>query len=315
MEHAEYRCCRLCPRECGANRIRGERGVCGMGAVPAAARAALHFWEEPCISGENGSGAVFFSGCPMECVYCQNQEISRENRGREIREEQLSEIFLRLQEQGAHNINLVTAVHFLPSAAEALRRSKENGLHIPVVYNSSGYERPESLRMLEGLVDIWLPDLKYLDEETALRYSGCRDYPSLAKGAIAEMADMAGMPVFDGQGLMKRGVIVRHLVLPGRTREAKSVIRYLYETYGDRIYLSILNQYTPMPGVEMRFPELGRKLTEEEYERVLRFAQRLGVSQGYRQEGGTVGESFIPAFDLEGLSDITDKEELTDDDL
>ena len=272
-----------------------------MGMKVTAARAALHFWEEPCISGSEGSGAVFFSGCPMGCVFCQNAEISGKRAGREISVQRLAEIFLELQDRKANNINLVTAVHYIPSVAAALRLAKENGLHIPAVYNSSGYESVRSLKMLEGLVDIWLPDFKYMDPGPAALYSRCRDYPDRAKEALAETVRQAGPPDFDERGVMRRGVIVRHLVLPGLTGNAKKVIRYLHDTYGKDIFISILNQYTPVPGVEERYPELGRQVSEAEYERVLTFAERIGVENGYRQEGGAVGESFIPAFDGKGI--------------
>lgn len=297
----EYRCCRLCPRNCGADRRSGAYGACGMGAEITAARAALHFWEEPCISGKEGSGTVFFSGCPLGCVFCQNREISKEHAGRTISPGRLAEIFLELQEQKANNINLVTAVHYVPSVVSALETARDQGLHIPVVYNSSGYESVRTLKMLEGFVDIWLPDFKYFDPEPAARYSRCPDYPERAKEALAEMVRQAGTPVFDERGLMKRGVIVRHLLLPGQAGNAKRVIRYLHETYGNDIYISIMNQYTPMPGIGEKYPALESRVSPEEYERILDFAERIGVENGFRQEGGTIGESYIPAFDLQGL--------------
>ncbi|MBQ6360136.1 MAG: radical SAM protein [Lachnospiraceae bacterium] len=301
MMEEEYRCCRLCPANCGADRISGKYGACGMGAAVTAARAALHFWEEPCISGKEGSGTVFFSGCPLGCVFCQNREISKMHAGKTISTERLAEIFLELQGQKANNINLVTAVHFVPSVVNALETAKARGLIIPVVYNSSGYESVRTLKMLEGLVDVWLPDFKYFDAEPAARYSRRADYPERAKEALAEMVRQAGAPVFDEQGMMKRGVIVRHLLLPGQTGNAKRVIRYLHETYGNEIWISIMNQYTPMSGIGERWPELDRQCSPEEYERVLDFAARIGVENGFRQEGGTIGESFIPAFDLQGI--------------
>ena len=297
----EYRCCRLCPRNCGADRRSGAYGACGMGAEITAARAALHFWEEPCISGKEGSGTVFFSGCPLGCIFCQNREISKEHAGRTISPGRLAEIFLELQEQKANNINLVTAVHYVPSVVSALETARDQGLHIPVVYNSSGYESVRTLKMLEGFVDIWLPDFKYFDPEPAARYSRCPDYSERAKEALAEMVRQAGTPVFDERGLMKRGVIVRHLLLPGQAGNAKRVIRYLHETYGNGIYISIMNQYTPMPGIGEKYPALESRVSPEEYERILDFAERIGVENGFRQEGGTIGESYIPAFDLQGL--------------
>lgn len=298
-----YRNCHLCPRECGADRTAGERGVCGMGAEIKAARAALHFWEEPCLSGTEGSGTVFFNGCPLGCIYCQNHEISagQSSPGKILTEDELAEAFLRLQAQGANNINLVTAVHFIPSVRNALILAKERGLIIPVVYNSSGYEKQESLQMLEGLVDIWLPDFKYWEGETAAKYSRCPDYPEQAKEALREMVRQSGPPVFDAEGRMKRGIIVRHLVLPGQTGAAKRILRYLHDTYGDLIYISIMNQYTPMPGIEKQAPELARRVPAADYEKVISFALRIGIELAFRQEGEAAEESFIPAFDGAGL--------------
>ncbi len=296
-----YEKCRLCPRKCGVNRAQGEKGVCGAGDQITAARAALHMWEEPCISGEEGSGTVFFSGCSLGCVYCQNGSISHGGAGKVIDPGRLSEIFLELQEKGANNINLVTATHFLPSVYEALVRAKEEGLVIPVLYNSGGYEDPEVLKAMEGLIDIYLPDFKYMDPALALRYSRCADYPEWAKVSLAEMVRQTGTPSFDERGRMRRGVIVRHLLLPGCGKDSKKIIRYLHETYGDRIYLSLMRQYTPMAGIGEKYPELAREIDEKEYDRVVSFALRLGVENGFIQEGGTARESFIPAFDYEGI--------------
>ncbi len=308
--------CRLCPRECGADRAHGERGFCRMpwepraarAALhfwempwePRAARAALHFWEEPCISGEEGSGAVFFSGCTLRCVYCQNHEIAEGTAGKPVSEQRLAEIFLELQEKGANNINLVTAGHFLPSVIGALEAAKLKGLQIPVVYNTGGYEKAESLRRLEGLVDIWLPDYKYRSRDLAEKYSHASDYPEIAAMALEEMVRQAGKPVLDHRGLMKRGVIVRHLVLPGATGDSKDVLEYLWDRYGDGIYVSILRQYTPLPHAKA-FPELCRRISEQEYEEVVGYARFLGMSRVYIQEGECVGDSFIPAFDYEGI--------------
>lgn len=292
--------CRLCPRACGALREEGQTGACGAGKEIRIARAALHFWEEPCISGKEGSGAVFFSGCPLKCRFCQNQEISRGKAGASVSIERLSQIFLELQEQKANNINLVTAGHYLPQVREALLLAKKRGLRVPVVYNTGSYEKPEAIRSLEGLVDIYLPDLKYLDPGLAEAYSGAGDYPECAKAAIREMVRQAPRPEFDSRGMLKRGVIVRHLLLPGHVKEGKKIVRYLWETYGSRIYLSLMNQYTPTKAVK-RDPLLGRKVTKREYERLLDYALKLGVEQGFFQEGETAEESFIPPFDLEGV--------------
>ena len=293
--------CTLCPRQCHAARGQGQKGFCGQGIRLRAARAALHYWEEPCISGEVGSGAVFFSGCTLNCVYCQNHNISDGTTGKVISTERLTEIFLELQEQKAWNINLVTAGHFLPAVMKAVCKAKEQGLVIPIVYNTSGYEEADTIRSLEGLVDIYLPDLKYLDASLAERYSGAKDYPVKAKRALAEMVRQCPKPVFDGEQ-MKTGVIVRHLVLPGRVKEAKDVIHYLYRTYGDQIYISILNQYTSVDSLDtLHYPELGRRVTEEEYDAVVDDAIAIGVENGFIQEGDTAEESYIPAFDITGI--------------
>ncbi len=329
--------CTLCPRNCHVNRLAGEIGYCGQGAVIRAARAALHFWEEPCISGESGSGTVFFSGCPLRCVYCQNHDIAIGKAGREISVERLSEIFLELQEKGANNINLVTPTHFVPLIVPALLRAKAQGLKIPVVYNTSSYEKAETLRLLEGLVDIYLPDFKYVSAETAGWFSHAPDYFETAKAAIAEMLRQVGSPVFaapdgrllnarqmneacgyegetEAEFLMKRGVIVRHLALPGQEEDSRRALRFLLDTWGEDIYISIMNQYTPMgdfggsvaaPGAGERkraaFKNLGRRITEEEYDALIDFAVENGIENGFLQEGETAEESFIPAFDGEGL--------------
>ena len=292
--------CRLCPRNCGADRMAGQKGFCGTDTEIMVARAALHMWEEPCISGKEGSGAVFFSGCSLGCGYCQNGRISRGQRGKQITIEHLVGIFLNLQEQKANNVNLVTAGQFLPQVAEALKRAKAQGLHIPVVYNSSGYEKAEMLKMLDGLVDIYLPDFKYMDPELAVKYSHAKDYPQVAKLALEEMVRQTGMPEFDSRGMMKRGVIVRHLLLPGHVKNSKNVLKYLYKTYGDKIYISMMNQYTPMPAMKDD-PQLSRKVTDREYERLIDYAISLGLNNGFIQEGETAKESFIPEFDGEGV--------------
>lgn len=293
--------CTLCPRRCHADRTAGKRGFCGQTAAVTAARAALHFWEEPCISGSSGSGTVFFSGCSLQCVFCQNHSIALGENGHEISLERLGEIFLELQQKDASNINLVTPTHFIPQICYALFLAKENGLHLPVVYNTSGYEEVSALRLLDGLVDIYLPDFKYVSSELSKEYSHAADYFEKASAALAEMYRQVGKPVFDSEnGMMKRGIIVRHLLLPGQTKDSKKVLRYLHSTYGNEIYVSIMNQYTPLPHVS-HIPALNRRVTDEEYGRVLDFAERIGIEQGFLQEGETAQESFIPAFDGEGL--------------
>ena len=292
--------CSLCARGCGTDRNR-RAGRCGETIEVRAARAALHMWEEPCISGKEGSGAVFFSGCPLRCVFCQNRDIALGSCGQSISLERLADIFLELQGKKANNINLVTPTHYVPQIIEAVKQARSRGLAIPVLYNTASYEMPETIRMLKGTVDLFLPDLKYAEPETGLRYSMAPDYFERAKAAIAEMVRITGDPVFDEHGLMTRGTIVRHMVLPGHTKESKAIVRYLYETYGDHIYVSIMNQYTPMPGIGEKFPELARRVTAREYDRVIDYALSIGVKNAYIQEGGTQKESFIPAFDGEGV--------------
>lgn len=293
--------CTLCPRRCHADRAAGKTGFCGQTAQLRAARAALHFWEEPCISGDCGSGTVFFSGCSLQCIFCQNHEIALGESGKAISVERLSQIFLELQEKGAANINLVTAGHFIPQVCRALELSKADGLSIPIVYNTGSYEEVASLRLLEGLVDIWLPDLKYFSSDLSARYSSAPDYFQVATAAIAEMFRQTPAAVFDPEtGLMQRGIIVRHLMLPGQAADSKKLLRYLHTTYGDAVYISIMNQYTPLAGVN-GIPELNRRVTPEEYRRVLDFADRIGIENGFMQEDGTAAESFIPPFDYEGI--------------
>lgn len=292
--------CHLCPRNCGVDRLAGQKGFCGVDAGIMVARAALHMWEEPCISGKEGSGAVFFSGCSLGCVFCQNRTISKGQSGKVITVERLAELFLDLQGQKANNINLVTAGHFLPQVREALILAKEQGLTIPVVYNSSGYEKAEMLRYLDGLVDIYLPDFKYLEADLAGKYSHAKDYPEVAMKALEEMVRQVGTPEFDERGMMKKGVIVRHLLLPGHVRNSKKVLEYLYGTYGDQIYISLMNQYTPMPAMKDD-PQLSRKVTDREYDRLLDHAISLGVTNCFIQEGETAKESFIPEFNGEGV--------------
>lgn len=292
--------CMLCPRECNVDRAKGEKGICGVsGAEIIGARAALHMWEEPCISGETGSGTMFFSGCPLRCVYCQNYDIAHAERGVGVTVERLAEIFLELQEKGAANINLVTPTHYTIEIIRAIRIAKEKGLRLPIVYNCSGYEKVDTLKMLDGIVDIYLTDFKYMDSRIALRYSKAENYSEIAKAALEEMVRQCGDAEFDEQNMMKKGVIVRHLLLPGYLKNAKDVVKYVYETYRDKVYISLMNQYTPLPHVE-KYPEINRRVTEEEYEELIDYAIEIGVENGFIQEGETAEESFIPAFDNEG---------------
>lgn len=315
-------CCRLCPRACGVDRSDGQTGACGQTAVIKAARADLHMWEEPCLSGTKGSGAVFFSGCSLHCVFCQNHNIAAGNAGKEISVGRLAEIFLELQEKGANNINLVTGSHFVPQIIAALEQARGSGLHLPVLYNSSGYEDIETLRMLEGYVDIYLPDLKYVDRKLSQRYSHAPDYFEKAAAVIGEMVRQIGEMRFAPEGadlaesvgvaeyqkrceageslIMTRGVIVRHLLLPDALQDSKRVIRYLLEQYGERIFISIMSQYTPLPHVS-DFPELMRKVRSDEYEELVNYALECGIENGFIQEEEAAAESFIPEFDEKGI--------------
>jgi len=296
--------CNLCPRHCGADRLAGAVGYCGQTAEIFAARAALHFWEEPCLSGTNGSGTVFFSGCNLRCIYCQNREIALGNQGKPISISRLSEIFLELQAKGAHNVNLVTPTHYVPQIREALIQAKRQGLTLPIVYNTGGYEEVESLHALSGLIDVYLPDLKYRTASVAARFSNAPDYFEKASLALKEMYSQVGDPVFDpATGLMKRGMIIRHLLLPGQVGESKRVLRWIHDTFGDHVFISIMNQYTPMPQIASLpdFQDVNRKVTDEEYSRLLDFAELIGIEKGFLQEGETAAESFIPPFTGEGL--------------
>ena len=402
--------CRLCARSCGVNRMKNRAGRCGQTEELVVARAALHMWEEPCISGKEGSGAVFFVGCPLGCVFCQNREIARvraamdessraeneisprrgglpaaageishrrgeqpvaeeishrrgelsaaedeisrqrvgqaaaeeishrrgelpvaageishrngelsaaadeisrqrveqseavsDNPGKIITIDRLAEIFLELQGQKANNINLVTPTHYVPQIVEAVREARKKGLRIPIVYNTGSIETPETVHLLEDTVDIFLPDLKFCGRDVAGRYAHLPAYFDIATKAIGEMVRMRGEAAFDERGMMTRGVIVRHMVLPGHTKDSKEILRYLWENFGDSIYVSIMNQYTPMPGIEQEFPELGRRVTRREYDRVVDYALELGFSNAFVQEGPTAEESFIPAFDGVGV--------------
>ena len=292
--------CNLCPRECDVDRGLGKIGFCKVPNRIKVARAELHFWEEPCISGEEGSGTVFFSGCNLRCVYCQNRKIAEGVYGKEITVDRLAAIFLELQEKGANNINLVTPSHYVLQIIDALKMAKTKGLEIPVVYNSSAYEKVETLKLLEGLVDVYLPDFKYMDEALSEKYSRAKTYPGIAKKAIEEMIRQVGNAKFNEKDMLIKGVVVRHLVLPGYVEDSKKVIKYLYETYKNDIYISILSQFTPIEGLD-NYPEINRKLTEEEYDEVVDYAIELGVENGFIQEGDVAKESFIPDFDGQGV--------------
>lgn len=293
--------CFLCPRRCGADREAGKTGVCGASASLRAARCALHFWEEPCLSGTRGSGAVFFSGCSLRCVFCQNKDISVGGKGIEISEERLMECFFRLQEEGAHNINLVTPTHYADRIARCIEKAKAQGLSLPFIYNCGGYERVETLQRMEGLIDIYLPDFKYMSKELAARYSASSDYPDVAKEALDEMVRQQSEVVFDGEGMMTRGVLIRHMMLPGCLDDSVCIMDYLWHRYGYMVYFSLMSQYTPMAGIENTYPELARTVRQSEYEALVDFCASLGMENAFVQEGTSARESFIPAFDGTGL--------------
>ncbi|MBQ6039403.1 MAG: radical SAM protein [Oscillospiraceae bacterium] len=287
--------CTQCPRKCGINRTE-QRGYCGESETIRIARAAPHMWEEPPISGENGSGTIFFSGCSLRCIFCQNHEIAVSHLGYDITPEQLTDTMLRLQADGVHNINLVTPSHYTLQLVPVLEHARSRGVTVPFVWNSSGYESVSALRQLDGLIDIYLPDFKYINPETAKEYSNAPDYPNAAKTALAEMVRQCGAPQLDAQtGLMTRGVQVRHLVLPGHAQESRQILWYLYQTYGNGIGYSIMNQYTPMPQMQGH-PLLSRKVTAQEYDNVVRYAKQIGIENAFTQEGEAASESFIPEF-------------------
>lgn len=292
-----YKKCTLCARRCAINRELSERGFCKMTDSVTIARAALHNWEEPVISGTRGSGTVFFSGCSLGCVFCQNREISGGEKGTSISKERLAEIMLSLKAQGAHNINLVTPTHFAPSIKDAILIAKKEGLDIPIVYNTSSYDSVKTLKELDGVVDVYLPDFKYYTEKSAKKLCFAEDYPDVARRAIAEMVRQRPSPKFE-DGIMTTGVMVRILLLPSHVAEAKLTLKYLYETYGDSIYISLMNQYTPMPNMS---PPLDRRVTRIEYYDLLAYTEKLGVKNGFTQEFGTATEAFIPKFDNTGI--------------
>ena len=292
--------CELCPRKCGAERNTGKTGVCGVSSDIYVARAALHFWEEPCISGTKGSGTIFFSGCTLKCVFCQNYELSHGENGKRVSIGRLSEIFLELEEKGANNINLVTPDHYIPEIREAMISARDQGLKIPYVINCSGYETKELINMLDGLADIYLDDFKYMDSEKAKKYSGAGDYPERAKESLAEMVRQCPEPAFDDSGIMQKGVIVRHLLMPGMVKNGKAVVDYVYDTYGDNVYLSLMHQFTPFERLE-KYPEINRKVTHREYERLINYAMEKGVSRAFIQDGSVAKDSFIPDWNGEGV--------------
>mgnify|MGYP001658016251 FL=1 len=296
----KYENCLLCPRKCGINRSTGQTGVCGVSSEIKVARAALHYWEEPCISGKRGSGAVFFSGCSLHCVFCQNREISDGKEGKVISKERLSDIFIELADKGANNINLVTPGQYIPDIVWAVNDAKSRGMKLPIIYNTSGYENVTELKLLEGIVDVYLPDFKYMDSTLSARYSRAKDYPSVAKQALSEMVrQQPEVVIDDATGLIQKGVIVRQLLLPGHVNDAKAVLKYLYDTYHDHVYISMMSQFTPIALKD--YPEINRTVTRREYERLVDYALEIGITNAFIQEGDVAKDSFIPAFDCEGV--------------
>ena len=296
----KYENCLLCPRKCGINRSTGQTGVCGVSSKIKVARAALHYWEEPCISGKRGSGAVFFSGCSLHCVFCQNREISDGKAGKVISKERLSDIFMELADKGANNINLVTPGQYIPDIVWAVNDAKSRGMKLPIIYNTSGYENVTELKLLEGIVDVYLPDFKYMDSTLSARYSRAKDYPSVAKQALSEMVrQQPDVVIDDATGLIQKGVIVRQLLLPGHVNDAKAVLKYLYDTYHDHVYISMMSQFTPIALKD--YPEINRTVTKREYERLVNYALEIGITNAFIQEGDVAKDSFIPAFDCEGV--------------
>lgn len=287
--------CTLCPRRCGANRSAGQRGFCGAGQTVRIARTMLHRWEEPCLVGAHGAGAVFFSHCTLRCIYCQNAAISHEGDGSDVTEEELARLFLSLARQGAATLDLVTPTHYTPQILRALSLARKNGLTLPVVWNTSGYETVENVRRIAGAADIFLPDLKYAAEESGRLYSAAADYAAAAQAAVTAMVKQLGPVQFSADGQLLRGVLVRHLVLPGHRRESIALVRWLWENFGDRVQLSLMRQYTPLFRAA-EFPPLHRHLTTFEYESVVDAARALGMTRVYVQGAEAVGAQYVPDF-------------------
>lgn len=292
--------CKLCPRNCGVDRLNGEVGFCKSQKNIKVARVSLHYWEEPCISGTQGSGTVFFSNCNLKCVFCQNHKISSDGVGKEITIQRLSEIFLEQQKRGALNINLVSPTHYVPQIIKSLDIAKSKGLNIPIIYNTSSYENLETIHALRGYIDVYLPDLKYFNDKYAVKYSNANNYFYYASKAIEEMFSQVGKAKFDRNGIIQKGVIVRHLMLPGLLFDSKKIMDYLHKTYGDSIYISIMNQFTPAHNTS-HFPEINRKLSPKHYDVLIDYCLSIGIKNAFIQEEGTCSESFIPEFDLRGI--------------
>ena len=292
--------CNLCPRKCFVNRLDGELGFCMASKDIKVAKVTLYDWEEPCISGTSGSGTVFFSNCNLNCVFCQNHKISQVGTGKIVSITRLSEIFLEQQQKGAHNINLVTPTHYVPQIIEALKLAKSKGLSIPILYNSNAYENIETIRALKGFIDVYLPDLKYYSDKYALKYSKAPDYFNVASEIITEMVSQVGATKFDDDGIIQSGVIIRHLMLPGLLFDSKKVIDFLYTTFSESVYISLMNQYTPMYQA-FEYPEINKQLNPTHYDCLIDYCLKLGITKCFIQEGGTATKAFIPDFDLSGV--------------
>ncbi len=292
--------CNVCARNCLVNRNEGKLGFCRSGATVKVAKAYGHMWEEPCISGEKGSGTIFFSNCNLRCVFCQNHDISQSDIGKEVSIERLSEIFLEEQSRGYHNINLVNPTHYAPQIIAALDMAKKNGLNIPIVYNSNGYESLASIKALNGYIDVYIPDLKYFNDKYAVRYSSAPSYFSIASEVIKEMASQVGTPIFDNNGLMTKGVIIRHLMLPGLLFDSKKVVDYIYKTFGDSVFLSLMNQYTPMYKAS-EYPEINKTLNPSHYDSLIDHCIELGYINAFIQESGSNSTVYVPDFNLQGV--------------
>lgn len=296
----QLKCCRLCPRECKVNRLDGELGFCRANDKLTLAKAYLHKWEEPCISGTNGSGTVFFTNCNLKCVFCQNHNISQEGKGKEISIERLSNIFLWQQKNNAHNINLVTPTHYIPQIILALDLAKEKGLKIPILYNCSGYEKAETIKLLDGYIDVYLPDFKYYSDKYAIKYSNAPNYFKFAKSAIAEMVRQTGKVKFDDKGIIQKGVIVRHMILPSLLFDSKKIIDFLYKNYKDSIYISLMNQYTPMFN-SFKYPEIHKKLNPKMYDTLIDYCLSIGLQNAYIQDSSSSSKTFVPDFNFSGI--------------
>lgn len=292
--------CKLCQRNCNVNRLKGYTGFCNAGKAIKIAKVSLHKWEEPCISGSNGSGTIFFSHCNLRCVFCQNHSISTGDIGREVSIERLSHIFLEQQKRGAHNINLVTPTHYIPQIIQALDMAKSKGLTLPILFNTNSYQTVDTLKALKGYVDVYLPDLKYFNDKYSIKYSGAPGYFSCASKAIKEMYTQVGSPKFNSDGLITKGLIIRHLMLPGLLFDSKKIIDYIHNAFGDSVYISIMNQYTPMYN-SYKFPEINKVLNPRHYDSFINYCISLGIKNAFIQEKGTCSENFVPDFDLQGV--------------